>query len=200
MPGMSVGQMAPSFRLPSGQGPEVGLDDYRGKQHVIVWFTKGMACPFCRQQMSQLARGHDDFAARDAAIVEVTNTTVDRARVYAQKFGLTFPYLCDPDYRVRRAWGLGVRSHGPAYYAKMMYRGMTAPKVESDYAGEPAKLGELPNLMADDDMGFFIVDKQGVVRYALAGAYGTETGLRQIPSNAEILRELEACARSQSKS
>lgn len=190
---IGVGQVAPPFRLPSGQGPEVALEDYRGRKNVILWFTKGMACPFCRQQMSQLARGYGEFAARDAEIVEVTNSTPDRARVYAQKFGLRFPYLCDPDYSVRRTWGLGLRSHGPVYYAKTLYGGLTAPKVETEYAGEPAKLTEMPSLLADEDMGFFIVDKAGVVRYALAGAYGTVAGLRQIPNNAEILQELDRC-------
>jgi peroxiredoxin len=192
---IAIGQTAPAFRLPSGQGPEVALADYRGRKNVIVWFTKGMACPFCRQQMSQLARSYGEFAARDTEIVEVTNTTLERARVYARTFGLRFPYLCDPDYSVRRSWGLGVRRHGPAYYAKMLYMGMTGPKIESDYAGEPATLTEMPKLLADDDMGFFIVDKTGVIRYALGGSYVTPTGMRQIPSNAEILRELDDCCR-----
>src|SRR5262245_2871831 len=129
---VAIGQAAPAFRLPSGQGPEVALADYRGRNNIIVWFTKGMACPFCRQQMSQLARSYGEFTARDAEIVAVTNSTPERARVYARTFGLPFPYLCDPDYRVRRSWGLDVRSHGPAYYAKRLYAGMTLPKVESE--------------------------------------------------------------------
>jgi peroxiredoxin len=191
---IAIGQIAPLFRLPSGQGPEVALEKYRGEKRVIVWFTKGMGCPFCRRQMSVLAHGYSEFAARDAEILEVTNSTPERARVYAQTFGFRFPYLCDPDYRVRRAWGLGVRSHGPVYYAKQFYRGVTAPKVESDYVGQPAKLSELTGLLADDDMGFFIVDKAGVVRYALGGSYGTASGARSIPSNAEIVAALERCA------
>jgi peroxiredoxin len=195
MAGVAIGQMAPAFRLPSGQGPEVALEDYRDRKNVIVWFTKGMACPFCRQQMSQLARGYEQFAARDAEIVEVTNTPAERARVYARKFGLRFPYLCDPDYSVRRAWGLGVRSHGPLFYAKVFYMGMTHPEIESDYVGEPAKLTEIPKLLVDEDMGFFIVDKRGVIRYALGGAYFDQAGLRQIPSIDEILRELDRCDR-----
>jgi len=193
MAGINVGQMAPSFRLPSGQGAEVGLEDYRGRKHVILWFTKGMACPFCRQQMSQLARAYEAFRARDAEILEVTNTPPERARVYVQKFALPFPYLCDPDFRVRQTWKLDARSHGIGYYAKMMYFGMTTTKPPTDYEGEKAKLSEMPSLLADEDMGFFIVDKQGIVRYALGGAYLTEAGLRTIPSNDEILRELERC-------
>jgi peroxiredoxin len=190
---VEVGQVAPSFRLPSGQGPEVALEDYRGHKNVVLWFTKGMACPFCRQQMSQLARAYGEFAARDAEIVEVTNSTPERARVYAQKFGLRFPYLCDPDHTVRRGWGVEVRSHGPVYYAKTLVAGMKAPKPETDYPGEPFKLSEMPSLLADEDMGFFIVDKGGVVRYARGGPYATAAGLRQIPSNAEILQELDRC-------
>ena len=72
---------------------------------------------------------------------------------------------------------------------------MTAPKPDTDYVGEPFKLTEMPSLLADEDMGFFIVDKGGVVRYAIAGSYGTEKGLRQIPNNAEILQELDRLVR-----
>ena len=80
------------------------------------------------------------------------------------------------------------------YYAKTLYAGMTAPKPETDYPGEPFKLTEMPSLLSDEDMGFFIVDKDGVIRYAVGGQYMTATGLRQIPSNAEILQELDRCA------
>ena len=61
MPGIAVGEPAPSFRLPTAQGAEIGLEDFRGQKNVIVWFTKGMACPFCRSQMSQLARAYADI-------------------------------------------------------------------------------------------------------------------------------------------
>ena len=60
MPGVNVGEQGPSFRLPSAQGGEIGLEDFRDSKNVIVWFTKGMACMFCRAQMSQLARAYDD--------------------------------------------------------------------------------------------------------------------------------------------
>ena len=37
MDGIAIGQPAPSFRLPSAQGTEVALEDYRGKNHVVGW-------------------------------------------------------------------------------------------------------------------------------------------------------------------
>jgi hypothetical protein len=54
-------------------------------------------------------------------------------------------------------------------------------------------LGEFPNLLADDDMGFYILDKSGVVRYSLAGSYVDGKAARQIPGNEEIVRELTRC-------
>jgi peroxiredoxin len=192
MKGISVGEPAPSFRLPSGQGTEVGPEDYRGKKNVIVWFTKGFACPFCRQHMSQLARDYPQFQNLEAEVLEVTTTTPPRAKVYLQKFQLPFPYLCDPDYGVRKQWALGVRSHSILWYAKTLYQGMTSPMPESDFGKFAPPIPEMPTVLADDDMGFFIVDKGGIVRYALSGAYAGEgQAPREIPSNDEIVRELE---------
>jgi hypothetical protein len=54
-------------------------------------------------------------------------------------------------------------------------------------------LRELPGMIADDDMGFYIVDKLGVVRYSLAGSYVVEGASRPIPSNDEIMRALTLC-------
>jgi len=39
-------------------------------------------------------------------------------------------------------------------------------------------------------MGFFIVDKQGTVRYATTGMYRSDSSGVPIPGNNEILREL----------
>lgn len=190
----TLGERAPALRLPSGQGREIGLDDYRGRSNAIVWFTKGMACAFCRQHMSQLARGYPQFQALGAEILEITLTTPDRARFYVDKFQIPFPYLCDPEYRVRRAWGLDARSHSMAWYAKTLYVGLKIQKPPSAFGEVKTQLAELPRMITDDDMGFFIVDRGGVVRYALTGSYVGDGGVRQIPGNDEIVRTLERCA------
>jgi len=195
MAGIEVGQPAPSFRLPAGHGAEIGTEDYRGRRLLIVWFTKGMACPFCRTQMSQLARGYPQLQAAGAEVLQVTPTPPPRARFYAQNFPIPFPYLCDPDYAVHRAWGLGVRSHSLAWYAKTFYAASKAPQPPPAEIGEvKMPLRELPALLHDSDMGLFVVDREGVVRYKHASAYMTEHGLNTIPSVDELVRELERCA------
>jgi peroxiredoxin len=196
MSGVEVGEHAPAFRLPSGQGPEVGTEDYRGQRNLIVWFTKGMVCPFCRQQMSQLVRGYPEIQALDAEILEVTPTAPPRAQVYVEKFRIPFPYLCDPDYRVRRLYGVDHRSRSVAGYANALFAGMRAPRPPEQFEDPPPPFAELPNVLGDDDMGFFILDRDAVVRYALAGSYDVVAGVRAIPSNEEIVRQLQQCQQS----
>ena len=193
---VSVGQPAPSFRLPAASGGELGPQDYRGKVNLIVWFTKGMGCPFCRQQMSQLARGYGRVKKRNAEILLVSLTKPERARFYAKNFPLPFPYLCDPDYAARRTWGLDARSHSPLWYASSFLAGARTPMPDNDFGKFLPALGEWPKVLADDDMGFFVLDREGIVRLARSGSYRTEAGPRNLPDIEEIERALEECERS----
>jgi len=195
MTNVEVGRVAPSFRLPSGQGPEIGPEDYRGQQNVVVWFTKGVGCPFCRRHMSQMVQGYSSFQALNAEVLEVTLTPTARARFYVSNYKIPFPYLCDPDYRVRRTWGLEKSPHSLAWYAAKVYAGRNLGNLPSEFGNDNPSLREFPGVLADDDMGFYILDKNGVVRYSLAGSYVVEGAARQIPSNEEIVRELTLCER-----
>src|SRR5204863_5548149 len=128
-----IGERARSFRLPSAQGGEVGLDDFKNRSAVVVWFTKGMACPFCRQQMSQLSRAYPRIKERGGEVLEVTSSTPARAQFYARRFTLPFPYLCDPDHRVRADWGLQKRAHGLGYYAKTLVNALKMEPPANDF-------------------------------------------------------------------
>lgn len=198
MSALKVGSQAPSFRLPSAQGGEVGPDDYHGRANLILFFAKGMACGFCRQKMSQLARGLPRFQALDTEILMVSPTPLRRGRFYAQNFQIPFPYLCDPEYRVFDLYGMPIRPHSLLWKAGVLRHALRLPEPENDFG--PAKHGptELVRVLNDDDLGFFIVDKQRTVRYANQGPYvvfeGTKpVGMQPIPSNEEIVAELERC-------
>ena len=200
-----VGQAAPSFRLPSAQGGEVGLEDYAGRRNVILFFAKGMACGFCRQKMSQLARGAPRFQALDADIIMVSPTTLERGRFYAKNFSLPFPYLCDPDYRVYEAYGMPVRPHSLLWKTRVMVNAMRMPSAEvTELGAAKPGLSELARIVNDDDLGFFVTDKGGTLRYASNAPYvefdGTKpVGMPAIPSTEEIVGVLERCGEERSR-
>ena len=74
-----------------------------------AWFTKGIACPFCRRQMVQIGKLYPRLCELGAEVLLVAPTRPEQARLYMGRFAVPYPYLCDPDYQVRRAWGLEVR-------------------------------------------------------------------------------------------
>ena len=88
------------------------------------------------------------------------------------------------------------------WYARALYTGFKAPEPPSDFGKLHPSFGEMPKLVADEDMGFFILDKNSVIRFALAGSYIVQTpptgpvASRAIPSNDEIVRELERCGQA----
>jgi hypothetical protein len=149
--------------------------------------------------MSQIARGYDKFQSLSAEVLEIGLSTPDRARLYAQKFPIPFPYLCDPDYRVRREWRLGDRRHTLRWYVSNALKEIRLEEPRSDFGALGTTPGDFAVKLYDVDMGFFIVDREGIVRYSLAGAYGDfdTMQLRAIPSNDEIVRELERLSAQQ---
>ena len=189
----AIGEPARPLRLPDANGREVALDDYRGRAAVVVWFTKGMACAFCRQHMSQLSRVYTRILERGAEILQVTPSPPARAQLYARRFTLPFPYLCDPAHEAWEAWGLKRRGHGPVYYAKALISGLTAAKPPNDFGKFGPSPSEIPSMLVDDDMGFFVVDRDGAVRYALAGSYMEGGGARNIPGADEVVRLVDRC-------
>jgi peroxiredoxin len=193
---VEVGQPAPSFRLPAGQGGEISPEDYRGRSNLVVWFTKGMACPFCRSQMSVFARGLDRLKAASTEVIQVTPTKPERARFYVQNFRIPFPYLCDPDMSVHHAWGLGMRSHSMLWYLQKFQAGGKISLPPADVGDPKTLLTEFPTILKDTDSGLFVVDRQGIVRYRSTGAYMTEQGLRPMPSLDELLKPLQAARTS----
>jgi peroxiredoxin len=193
---VKIGQPAPSFRLPAGQGGEVGPADYRGRSHLIVWFTKGMACAFCRTQMSQLARGTSRLKAAGVEVIQVTPTQPERARFYVKSFPIPFPYLCDPDLSVHRAWGLGVRSHSLLWYLRTFQQASKMTAGPSEVGDPKTRPTEVPILLRDTDSGVFLLDREGIVRYRNTGAYASAQGIRVMPSLDEILKPLQEVSAS----
>ena len=189
-----IGERARPLKLRAAHGAEINLQDYQGRNTVVLWFTKGMACAFCRQHMSQLARVYPTIRERGGEVLQVTPSPPERARFYARRFTLPFPYLCDPGHEAWEAWGLARRRHGPAYYAKALIAGLTESRPANDFGSFGPSLSEIPSMLADDDMGFFVIDRDGLVRYALAGSYIDGAGARNIPGPDDVVRLVERSA------
>jgi hypothetical protein len=70
-------------------------------------------------------------------------------------------------------------------------------KPAAEIGNPKPTLGEMPSILHDSDMGFFVLDRDGVVRYARTTPYASEQGFNEIPSVEEILAQLEPGATPQ---
>jgi peroxiredoxin len=185
---IKVGDPAPDFRLPTADGKSVGLSDYRDRRAVMLWFTKGIACPFCRQQMAQLNQALPRFRELRTELLQVTPTPPERAQIYFRRFSLPFPYLCDDGFTIYLRYGLSFRSHGLIKKGTRLVRSAMG-RVRSLRSPYPRPMivapSEVAGLSADSDTGFFIVDTSGIIRFTAQDIY--PLGL---PGNEEILKRL----------
>ena len=108
-PPAAVGQPAPQFTLPSVQGPTIDLKSYHGRLSVIVWFSRGFTCPFCRGYMQGVIDGYQSLLAQATEVIQVTPNLLESARRFFRPEPVPYPVVCDPDKRLYAVYGLGDR-------------------------------------------------------------------------------------------
>jgi peroxiredoxin len=92
---------APDFTLPTPDGQQVSLMQYRGKVVFLnFWATW---CIPCREEMPALERLHQTYQAQDLAIISIDlKESADQVKAFFAKHNLSFPALLDQDGSVFR--------------------------------------------------------------------------------------------------
>jgi signal transduction histidine kinase len=67
----AIGDAAPLFGLRSVQGPTVELAACRGRLNVVLWFSRGFTCPFCRAYMDGIGGGCRELLAIDTEVIQI---------------------------------------------------------------------------------------------------------------------------------
>ena len=100
----TVGQVAPTFTLPSQDGSQISLDSFKGKWVVLYFYPKDMTTG-CTIEAHNFQRDQALFDAKNAVIVGVSVDTPDSHKQFCTKEGLTFRLLADPDHKVVDEYG-----------------------------------------------------------------------------------------------
>lgn len=104
-PALEVGLPAPEFALPDLEGNQRSLSDYRGRVILLnIWATW---CPPCVDEMPSMQALYEALGSEGLEILAVSIDVNGSKAVapFAEKYGLTFPLLLDPDSRVAAAYG-----------------------------------------------------------------------------------------------
>src|SRR3569833_261869 len=99
-----TGQQAPSFKLPSQDGSEHGLKDYKGKYVVLYFYPKDMT-QGCTIEAHGFQNDLSKYDAANAVILGVSVDSVDSHKQFCAKDSLTFKLLSDTDKKPTEAYG-----------------------------------------------------------------------------------------------
>jgi peroxiredoxin len=92
--------LAPDFQLVDTHGYPVSLYTFRGHTNVVLVFTRGLACPFCRRQLARLRREFEAFESRRAVVLIIGPDRPDQIQEYWRREDFTFPGFADTDNEV----------------------------------------------------------------------------------------------------
>jgi thioredoxin-dependent peroxiredoxin len=109
----AVGTQAPAFSLPSQEGAQVSLDQFKGKWVVLYFYPKDFTSG-CTIEAHNFQRDIDKYTEKNAVIVGVSVDDVDSHKSFCAKEGLNFKLLADSSHAVVQKYG-----------SIMEYNGMT---------------------------------------------------------------------------
>jgi peroxiredoxin len=220
---LQPGDRAPTFVLPAvNREGSVTLDDYRGKRPVLVGLFRGLHCPFCRRQVAQLGLIRDKLAAEGVETLAIVNTQEARARQYFQYRPTRVLLAADPDVRTHQAFGLpklGIVPDDTSPSELQWPQRTTMALLLTTRVNPEGLLPEPMNVFAGNDFlnkqegfqftevdqqvmaahgmqatGFFLIDRDGTIRWSYVEAPNRPEELLNFPSDDEILGAARALA------
>ena len=102
---LEVGAKAPDFTLPDAEGNSVSLADFAGKK-VVLYFYPRDNTPGCTRQACAFAGAFEEFKQIDAVVIGISKDSVASHKKFAEKHGLPFILLSDPELTAIQAYGV----------------------------------------------------------------------------------------------
>ncbi|MGA2375461.1 MAG: peroxiredoxin [Candidatus Sulfotelmatobacter sp.] len=112
-----AGSPAPAFSLPSQEGAQVSLDQFKGKWVVLYFYPKDFTSG-CTIEAHNFQRDIDQYTAKNAVIVGVSVDTVDSHKGFCAKEGLNFKLLADSSHTVAQEYGSTMDHDGTTLAAR----------------------------------------------------------------------------------
>ncbi|HUP65793.1 MAG TPA: thioredoxin-dependent thiol peroxidase [Thermoanaerobaculia bacterium] len=99
-----TGEKAPNFKLPSTEGKELSLADFKGK-NVILYFYPKDDTPGCTAEACSFRDRSDEIRARNAVVLGVSTDSLESHDEFRGKHDLNFPLLSDRTADVAKMFG-----------------------------------------------------------------------------------------------
>jgi peroxiredoxin len=179
-----VGEAAPDVCVArAGAGEPLQLSRLWADGPAVLVFLRHLGCIFCREQIAQLRADAGKFQEIGATVALITVSQPQDLAVYSAEQDLETAFIClsDPEREAYRAYGLQRGTPSELLSPRVFGRGIQA-MLHGYFAGMPK--GDPTQLP-----GVFIVDREGIVRFAHRSKDAADT-----PPNAALFHVLGSLA------
>src|SRR6202046_5081337 len=113
----TAGNQAPVFSLPSQEGTQVSLDQFKGKWVVLYFYPKDFTSG-CTIEAHNFQRDIEKYSQKNAVILGVSVDNVDSHKSFCTKEGLNFKLLADSNHSVVEKYGSMMEYNGVTLAAR----------------------------------------------------------------------------------
>ena len=100
------GLKAPQFSLLDENGNTISLEDYAGKQYVVLYFYPRDSTPGCTTEACDFRDLYPQFTEMNAAVLGISTDSAKKHQNFIAKNNLPFPLLVDEDAAVSKEYGV----------------------------------------------------------------------------------------------
>jgi len=105
MPQLKIGDKAPEFDLPTGDGKKLSLKEFKGKKVVLYFYPKDNTSG-CTKEACSFQDNLKAIEKKGAVVIGVSPDGVDSHRKFAVKYELTFPLVSDEKKEIVKKYGV----------------------------------------------------------------------------------------------
>ena len=151
---LEIGVKAPDFTLPDKDGNPVSLSQFLGKK-VILYFYPKDSTPGCTRQAQAFAALNGELEALGAVVIGVSKDSAASHQRFAQKNGLPFLLLSDPELQAIQAYGV--------WQEKKLYGKVSMGVVRTTYVIDEQGMVEkvMPKVKPDTNAGELLAYLRG---------------------------------------
>ena len=103
---LNAQQAAPEFNTVNEHNESISLDDFTGKQNVVLYFYPKDDTPGCTIEANQFTALADEFAANDTVVVGVSKDDCASHQAFIDKFELKVMLLADTSGELCESYGV----------------------------------------------------------------------------------------------
>lgn len=103
---LEIGDSVPHFTLLDQNGNIFDIEDYLGKQKLVIYFYPKDESAVCTAEACSFRDSFEEFSDAHAGVIGINDGSVHSHKQFAEKNRLPFDLLSDPDNSVRKAFGV----------------------------------------------------------------------------------------------